>query len=128
MHKNLQENWAVGVGKKPKLTTYKKFKTNISTEEYLLLPKYQRPLIACFRSGTLSLAIETGRFTNVLLENRTCTLCNNEEIEDEIHFFCVCPQLQLICQKYYETYNNLKSGFSKLDNESKFLYMSTNHF
>ena len=96
------------------------------TEKYLLLPKYQRSLIARLRSGTLS--IETGRFTNVLLENRTCILCNNEEIEDEIHFLCVCPQLELIRQKYYETYNNLKSGFSNLNNESKFLYMNKNHF
>ena len=76
---NLQESWAISVGKKPKLRTHKKFKTNISTEE---LPKYQRSLIACLRSGTLSLAIVTGRFINVLLENGTCTLCNNEEIEN----------------------------------------------
>ena len=92
------------------------------------MPKYQRSLITRLRSGTLSLAIETRRFTNVLLENRTCIICNNEEIEDEIHFLCVCPQLELIHQKYYETYNNLKSRFSNLNNESKFLYMNKNHF
>ena len=103
LRKNLQESWAISVGNKPKLRTYEKIKTNISTDEYLLLPKYQRSLIARLRSGTLSLAIETGRFTNVHLENRTCILCNNKEIEDEIHFLCVCPQLELIRQKYYET-------------------------
>ena len=66
-------------------------------------------------------------FYQCSLENRTCTVCNNDEIEDEIHFLCVCPQLELIHQKYYETSNNLKSRFYHLDNESKFLYMSKNH-
>ena len=48
--------------------------------------------------------------------------------EDEIHFLCVRPQLEVIRQKYYERYNNLKSRFSNLNNESKFLDMSKNHF
>ena len=97
LRNNLQENWAISVGNKPKLRTYEKIKNNISTEEYLLLSKYQRSLIARLRRGTLSIAMETGCFTNVLLENRTCVLCNNEEIEDEIHFLCVCLKLELIC-------------------------------
>ena len=127
LHKNLQESWAIRVGNKPKLRTCKITKTNILTEEYFLLLKYQISLTAHLASGTLSLAIETGHFTNVLLENRTCTLCNNEDIGDEIHFLCVCPQFELIRPQYYETYNNFKHGFSNLDNESKFLYMNKIH-
>ena len=90
---------------------------------YLLLPKYQRSLITHLRSGTLSWVIETRRFTNVLLETKTCTVCNNDEIEDEIHFLYVSPKLNLMRQKHFETYNTLKLEFSNLDNESKFLYM-----
>ena len=92
------------------------------------MPKYQRLLIGHLRGGTLYLAIETEHFANVLLENRTSTLRNNDEIENEIHFLGVHPEIKLIRQKYFERYNNLKPGFSNLDNESKFLYTSKNHF
>ena len=53
---------------------------------------------------------------------------NNGEIEDEIHFLCVCPQLELIVKSIMEHFTNLKPGFSNLDRESKFLFTSKNHF
>ena len=34
--------------------------------------------------------IETGRFRNIPSESRMCQFCKNE-IEDELHFVCVCP-------------------------------------
>ena len=112
------------MGTKPKLRTYKIIKANISPEEYLLLNKHQRSLFPSLKSGTLSLAIETGCFTNVILESRTGILCINDKIKNEIHFLCDCPQSELIHPKYYETSNNLKPWFSNLDNESKLLYVS----
>ena len=51
LRKSFQESWVISVGNKPKLRIYEKIKTNISTEDYLLLPKYQRSLIARLRSG-----------------------------------------------------------------------------
>ena len=90
--KMTQENWKVNILHKPKLRTYRVLKDNVAAENYLSLPRYQRSLIAKLRSGTLPLAIETGRYTNVPIENRTCTLCSNNLIEDEIHFMCVCEK------------------------------------
>ena len=34
------------------------------------------------------------------VEDRICKLCKLD-IEDEIHFVCVCPKLQAIRRKYY---------------------------
>ena len=78
-----------------------------------------RSLLAQLRSGILPLRLETGRFQNIRDENtghfgklkveeRVCTLCNLNCIEDEIHFVLVCPKyaqirsplLDLLLQKY----------------------------
>jgi len=42
------------------------------------------------RSGILPLHVETGRFRNTSLENRLCTLCNSNQVENEIHFMFDC--------------------------------------
>ena len=49
---------------KPKLRLYQIFKRNIETEKYLTanLSRYERSIIAQLRTGTLTLAIETGTF------------------------------------------------------------------
>ena len=40
-------------------------------------------LLSELRSGTLPLAVETGRFKSKQLSQRLCELCNSNEIEDE---------------------------------------------
>ena len=47
--------------------------------------------MAKLRSGTLPLAVETGRFKCKQLCKRLCELCNSDEIEDEEHFIVTCP-------------------------------------
>ena len=56
----------------------------------------------------LPLNIETGRFRNIKLEDRICTLCDQQEVESELHFLfeCSCynhlrqPWLQNICNSH----------------------------
>ena len=66
------------------------YKYSLETENYLFfnIPKYQRSLFAQFRASILPLNIETGRYRNVSLPDRLCTLRYDPEVEDEIHF-CV---------------------------------------
>ena len=56
------EKWRVNVDSKPKLRTYKMFKTNFETSTYLFtnLAKHERSLFAQFRLGILPLHIELG--------------------------------------------------------------------
>ena len=42
------------------------------------------------------------------LFERTCKLCK-KDVEDEIHFVCVCPALELIRIKYFKILNIDKS-------------------
>ena len=43
-----------------------------------------------------TIKIETGRFVDEQREDRICTLCNSNSVQDQIHFLFHCP--------YYDTY------------------------
>ena len=38
------------------------------------------------------LEIERGRYRNIQREKRICQKCNLNEVEDEVHFFFICPK------------------------------------
>ncbi len=52
----------------------------------------------------LPLAIETGRFKSIPVEERVCVLFNMNDIEDEMHMLCTCTLYQHI---RIEMYNNV---------------------
>ena len=55
------------------------------------MSKSCRSFIAQLRSSTLPLNIEIGRFQQKPVENRLCPCCNDNKVEDEIHFLFNCP-------------------------------------
>ena len=75
-----------------KLRTYRQFKYGVVTESYvkMRIPRHHRRLLAQLRTGSLQLHIETGRWSNLNLQDRTCKLCDSESIEDELHFLIQC--------------------------------------
>ena len=50
----------------------------------------QQKLISKFRISDHSLEIETGRYKKVPREQRICQFCDNNNIDDEVHFFFTC--------------------------------------
>ena len=84
--------WANNLKKKPKLRVYMQIKDVYATEKYVMLnlERNQRSILAQLRFGILPLYIETGRYTNVKLENRICTFCDDNKIENELHFTMNC--------------------------------------
>ena len=110
-NREFQENVEI----KPKLRSYKLFKRHVETEKYVTtnLSKYERSLIAKFRSGTLQLAIDTGRFRNIEINNRLCILCNQNQVQNEIHFLCFCPFYHDRRQKLY---SDLKTDPESFEN------------
>ncbi len=50
----------------------------------------QRSLVAQLWTGTLPLAIKTGRCNNILVENRLCEMCDLNDVESEFHFLLYC--------------------------------------
>lgn len=117
--------WNVQINSKPKLRTFKTFKTNFEVSDYIqaIKNRYTRSIFAKFRLGILQLSIETGRYTQVKLEDRVCKLCNNGSIEDEFHFLCKCSKYNELRISLYENITFSNDGFAGLDDQSKFIFM-----
>ena len=117
--------WKSELQIKPKLRTYIKFKENFETESYVkfCINRLQRSLLAQLRSGTLPLNIETGRFRNIDVENRKCTLCNHNTVENEVHFVCECPVYDDHRSIMYNEILNKHPDFVIYFNQDKFNYI-----
>ena len=76
---------------------YRQYKLEPNTEPYIKLSisRNKRRVITMLRCGCLPLAIELGRYRSpkTPLNQRTCPICNSEELEDECHFLTSCNTL-----------------------------------
>ena len=79
-----------------KLRFYSLLKTTPGFEKYLtdITCMKHRVDLTRLRLSSHSLHIETGRHTATLREDRTCTLCVTNTVEDETHFLIKCPIYQ----------------------------------
>ena len=134
-----KERFDIEIESKPKLRTYKLFKSDFSTEEYILKhrSKYERSILCQFRIGILPLNIETGRYKNIKdnisgkmrnlrPEERICDLCDLKKVEDELHFLCVCPVYNDERQNLYRKIDSTHNGFLNLEPEEKFIFIMIN--
>ena len=92
------------------LTHYIKY--NLSSSE--------RSAMAQFRCGILPLNIETRRFRNQALDERLCTLCEFNEIEDESHFLFQCSLYDELKREWVSHIVNKTANFLELDKINKF--------
>ena len=85
---------------KPKLRNYAYLKSERGLAKHLecQLSKRERSLTQKLRLGTLPIAVEVGRYSNLPLKERTCKLCMRDDVEDEYH-------LLFVCDKYHELRN-----------------------
>ena len=63
-----------------------------------------------FRLSSHRLKIETGRWSRIPRENRTCK-CNNTNIEDEEHVALLCPLSEHLREKHNIQYDTLEHLF-----------------
>ena len=112
--------WQDKCKNKPKLRSYIFMKKTYETEKYvkLNLPRSKRSIIAQFRTGTLPLQIETGRFRNLSIEERICPLCKTS-VEDEIHFVFYCNALKNQRIDFLNDILLICNDFSQFNEEQK---------
>ena len=81
-----------------KLQFYSLLKTEAGIERYLtyITNITHRTDLTRLRLSSHSLHIETGRHNSTPRENRKCTFCRTDAIEDETHFLIRCPIYQNI--------------------------------
>ena len=92
--------------------------------------------MAQLRCGILPLRIEVGRYQNVKdaitgryrklkPEERLCTICNGQYIEDEIHFLCDCVTYDDIRNVLYSAVDDV--DFLNLCRKEKCIYLMTHN-
>ena len=92
--------------------------------EYVKRP-LQRPhraALARLRSGTLRIAIETGRYRRVDVEDRLCQQCDIREVENARHFVFTCPAYSDIRRDVLGTIadtRNMETLFASTENMKK---------
>lgn len=80
------------IHKSSKLQLYGRIKSRHGMAPYLTaLPMYLAAPMAQMRAGSARLRRETGAWLGLERTNRVCLLCPSGEMEDEVHFVCVCP-------------------------------------
>ena len=91
-HSDLNRNSARSCTGGNKLRTYRLMKNDFHAEPYCfeIMSRKHRGSLAKFRSGTVPIKIETGRYQNLDLSERVCFHCASC-IEDEEHVLMVCP-------------------------------------
>ena len=104
------------------------YKADLTPEDYIHLntSKINRSIFAQFRGGILPLQVETGRFQNLPLEERIYRMCDQEQVEDEFHFLCICERYQENRRVLYRKANNAYPSFIELNSIDKFVYLMSN--
>ena len=111
----IQEMWSeIEVMAKSKL--YRYLVNSHCLQFYLTksLPCKIREIITKFRISGYNLNIEKGRYENIDRNDRKCTLCNMNEIEDEYHFILQCPIYDTFRKQYIKKYYYRNSSVYKL--------------
>lgn len=120
-HENYCNEWNIEIQNKPKLRTYIKFKECYKVEDYVIsfINRYQRSYLAQLRVGILPLHIETGRWYNVKEEDRTCKVCNNNQVESEMHFLFLCSKYDTPRNRLIEEVSKIMPNITNCNNEEK---------
>jgi hypothetical protein len=127
---NYNNLWKREIATKPKLRFYRIFKDTFAEEMYLTcsLNRIQRSYIAQLRLGILQLAIETGRYRSIPLENRICQLCDLNCIENEVHFLFICPIYATKRKTFFDNINMTMNVIEHIDQAETVLHLLLHMF
>ena len=93
----------------------------------------RRSFMSQLRTGILPLELQTGRFTPIYDKKktknrqrtpneRTCKICDNNDIENEYNFIRVCPIYNGIRKQLVNSAKTKTIKFELLALENKFIY------
>ena len=109
---NIKQNyisfWQHQIEHSSKLSFYSTFKKEYNLEKYLTIINdvNKRRSFTRFRISNHKLMVESGRYQNILREERICQICNLNEVETENHFLTSCNAYENIRQDFLETLAN----------------------
>ena len=110
-----------------KLRTYKLFKNTYVIEPYckLILPLKHRSVFAKFRCGVAPLRIKTGRYEQLVINDRICPFCK-DDAETELHALLECKEYVDIRNNLFEKASLIANSFIAMTDidQMKFLFSS----
>lgn len=99
------QTWNNSISMSSRGQTYQLVKEQFIFENYLnIIPERLWRLIIKFRTSNHYLPVETGRWNNILFEDRLCTLCDKNDIGDEFHYLFVCKHFHNSRVKFLHHY------------------------
>ena len=75
-----------------------------------------------FRAGVAPLRLETGRYENLAVSQRTCFNCN-ESVESERHVLFHCPLYDDLQHEMCSVASQVNPQFNKLNDDEKILFL-----
>jgi hypothetical protein len=125
-----KSNWSDNVTNVAKLRTYVTFKQDYETEKYLMssLTKAERSHLAQLRCGILPLKLETGRYVGLRVDERICTLCTDNVVEDETHFILKCSRYNDLRVNLISKCKESSSDFDNMSDIQKLSYVIQNQY
>ena len=137
------QNWSVSVFSNSTCLNYRVMTVHKQLQNYLLkLPSQYRYAICKFKCANHKMPIVNGRYSNIAVDARKCTLCNlkPKEIGDEFHYLFKCPffkdeRIRYIKRYFYNHPNMYKMtklfnnvNHREMLNLGKFIYIIICHF
>ena len=110
------QGWHSKSSQSSRAVTYFSFKQDYVLERYfILLPRKAYLQIFKIRTNNHKLPVETGRWEDIEISERKCSLCNLNDIGDEYHYLFRCPYFEEERKLYLKPYfirrpNMLKLG------------------
>ena len=78
--------------------------------------------MAKFRAGVAPIRLETGRYDNLAVNQRTCFICN-ESVESERHVLFHCPLCDDLQHEMCSLASQVNPQFNKLNDDEKIVYL-----
>ena len=101
-----KQSWTSEIRNSNRLLSYSWYKNELTLERYIDTIQNNKFKIALtrFRLSSHDLMIEKGRHLNIPRNERLCTNCNMNVIENEYHFLLVCPKYNDLRKTYFSPY------------------------
>jgi hypothetical protein len=118
-------NWRTGLQMSSSLNIFREIKDTFEQSNYIRLLENTkfRNALAKLRLSSHKLNIEVGRHYNIPRDERKCTLCNLNDLEDEFHFVLKCTAYvdlrRLYIPRYYYTHTNVIKYISLMQSSNK---------
>ncbi len=111
-----------------KLDLYREIKTTFGVAKYLTLniDRYEKALLSQLRYGILPLRVETGRYVGENHDDRICTLCDSNIVEDQIHFVFHCKKYKNFREELNNKAKQRLDNWDDLQDIEKLIYMFDN--